>query len=336
MNASLKKSRSAHGAAIGDRFAHIATSTSGAHLMGRAANGIRFRFLHCTAGVLAMLGGAMCLFLAAALPVRAASADPALDEGVSAYVDGDFSHALEVLTPLATAGNGRAQGILGQLYQGKTGVPRDTAKALQWARKSAAQNDPDGEMALSNLYLAGDGVPKDEAQALALIHRAVAQNNAEAKLRLGLMYINGQGVARDPAIARLWMSASAKQHYFAAQVILGRVVLNEGTRLDAGLPIGGDASADAALPPLAASIKQAAQAGDAKAQLALGRSLYAQGLSTGADVTDALPWVEKAAASGDAMAQFAAGALYIDGTHGIPYNDAKARAWFEKGLAQLP
>jgi TPR repeat protein len=285
---------------------------------------------------IAALACAMCLLLAAALPVRAASAEPSLDEGVSAYVDGDFSHALEVLTPLAAGGDGRAQGILAQLYQGKTGVPRDTAKALEWARKSVAQKDPDGEIALSFLYLTGDGVPKDEVQAVALMRRAAAQNNAEAKLRLGIMYLDGQGVARDPVLAWLWMSASAKQHLFGAQVILGRVVLNEGTRLGADLPIGGDARAEAVLPPLSASIRKAAQAGDAKAQLALGRSLYAHGLSTGGDVTDALPWVEKAAASGNVRAQFAAGALYIDGTHGIPYDNAAARAWFEKGAARLP
>jgi TPR repeat protein len=264
------------------------------------------------------------------------SAEPAVEEGISAYADGDFTQALALLTSPANAGNARAQGILAQLYLGKTGVPHDAAQALQWARKSAAQNDPDGEIALSSLYLSGDGVPKDEAQAVVLIRRAIAQDNAEAKLRLGLMYIDGQGVPRDPAQARQWIGASAKQHYFAAQVILGRVVLNEGTRLGARLPIGGDASADAELAPLAASVKQAAQAGDAKAQLAFGRSLYAQGLLKGADVGEALGWVEKAASSGDAMAQFAAGALYIDGTHGIPYNNDKARAWFDIGVAQLP
>jgi TPR repeat protein len=44
----------------------------------------------------------------------------------------------------------------------------------QWARKSAAQNDPGGEIVLSSLYLSRDGVAKNEVQAVVLIHRAIA------------------------------------------------------------------------------------------------------------------------------------------------------------------
>lgn len=260
----------------------------------------------------------------------------ALEEGNTAYEYGDYERALALFTPLAKKGNAQAQAMLAQLYLGQPGVPRDEEQAVQWARLSAAQNDVSGLMVLSDIYLEGDGVAKDEAQAVSYLRRAVEFNSAEAKLRLGLMYLEGQGVERDPAQARQWMIAAAKQDFFAAQVILGRVVLNEGSKLGASLPLGDAESPEADTPPVSATTRQAASAGNAAAQLALGQALYAKGLREGGDVVDALAWVEKSAASGHTMAQFAAGALYTDGSHGIAYDAGRAMTWFKKGLQQLP
>ncbi len=268
-------------------------------------------------------------------PAAAIDAD-ALEYADSEFERGEYAHALELLTPFAQRGNGHAQAMLAKIYLGQTGVPRNEALAKQWAEKSAAQDHPDGLILLSSMYLNGDGVPKDATQAMALIRRGVALDNAQAKAQLGLMFVNGIGTETDLAEGRKWITASAKQGHFGAQVALGRLVLNEGTRLGASVPIGGSASAEAQLPPVSASVKQAAEAGDAAAQLALGRALYTQALFVSGDVDQALPWLEKSAASGNAMAQFAAGALYIDGTHGVPYNAARAQEWFNKGVAQLP
>lgn len=260
----------------------------------------------------------------------------ALEEGNTAYEYGDYERALALFTPLAKKGNAQAQAMLAQLYLGQPGVPRDEEQAVQWARLSAEQNDVSGLMVLSDIYLEGDGVTKDEVQAITYLRRAVELDSAEAKLRLGLMYLEGQGVERNPEQARQWIIAAAKQDFFAAQVILGRVVLNEGSKLGAGLPLGDEESPQADTPPVSAATRQAATAGDREAQLAVGRALYAKGLREGGDVVDALAWVEKAATSGHTMAQFAAGALYTDGSHGIPYDVTRALSWFAKGLKQLP
>jgi TPR repeat protein len=267
------------------------------------------------------------------------SAASVVADGKAIYEYGDYARALKMFTPLAEQGNGQAQAMVALIYQGQKGqmaVPRDEAKASQWAHKSAAQNTPEGLILLSIMYLTGNCVVQDEAQGLALMRRAVALDSAEAKLRLGLLYMEGIHIARDPVQGRRWITASAKQGFFRAQVALGRLVLNEGTRLGVKLPYGGDATPDANLPPATAAMKQAAQAGDAQAQLDLGRALYIQALREGRDVPDALPWIEKAAASGNAMAQFAAGALYVDGMHGVPASDSQASEWFAKGVAQLP
>jgi TPR repeat protein len=262
--------------------------------------------------------------------------DGVLEQADSDASRGEYAHALTLLTPLATRGDGRAQARLANIYLGHLGAPHDAALALQWAQKSVAQNSPDGLILLSQMYLEGDGVPGDAAQAMALIRRAVALDSAEAKARLGVMIIHGQGTASDPVAGRKWLMAASKQGLFGAQVWLGRVVLNEGTGLGASLPIGGAESPDAKVPSVPAKLRKAAEAGDAAAQLAVGRGLYAHALRKGGDVVDALPWIEKSATSGNIMAQFAAGALYVDGTHGVPDDRVKAQAWFAKGVAQLP
>jgi TPR repeat protein len=261
--------------------------------------------------------------------------DIALEGADNEFEQGEYQNALKSFEPLATKGNGHAQVMLAQIYLGQTGVPRDVARALQWVQKAVAQNYPQGLILLSIMYLKGDGVPEDPVQGLALIRRAVALDSAEAKLQLGMMFLQGLGVKKDPLEARNWVMASARQGLFGAQVVLGRLVLNEGTRLGANLPVGGDPSAAAKHAPVSSAVRKAAEAGDAEAQLTLGRALYAKALVVGGDVVEAQPWVEKSAISGNAMANFAAGALYVDGTHGVPYDANQAHTWFDKGMAQL-
>jgi TPR repeat protein len=273
--------------------------------------------------------------------------DIALDQADNHFDQGEYKDAVALFEPLATKGNGHGQVMLARIYLGQKEaapdselasqvVPRDATLALRWVQKSVDQEFPDGLMLLSAMYLKGDGVPRDPARGLALIRRAVALDSAGAKFQLGMMFLQGLGVEKDPLEARKWIEASAKQGFFGAQLVLGRLALNEGTALGVNLPIAGDPSAQAARAPLPAAVRKAAEAGDADAQLALGRALYAKALVVGGDVVEAQPWIEKSAASGNVMAQFAAGALYIDGTHGVPHSANQAQAWFDKGVAQLP
>ncbi len=258
----------------------------------------------------------------------------ALHRADNNFEQGQYQDAIALFEPLATKGNGHAQVMLANIYLGQKGVPYQPALATQWARKAANQEYPEGLMLLSRMYLQGDGAPKDPAQARALIQRAVALDSAEAKGRLGVMFLNGMGVERNPEQARKWLNASAKQGFFGAQVVLGRLALHEGTQLGIELPFW--RTEKARRPPVSAEVRRAAEAGDAAAQLELGRSIYAQAVAAGDKVVEAQPWIEKSAANGNVMAQFAAGALYIDDKHGVPYSAPKAQAWFDKGVAQLP
>ena len=63
------------------------------------------------------------------------------DEGVAAYVRGDYETAFREMLPLADQGDAAAQYNLGYMYEIGEGVPQDYVQALKWYRKAAEQGD---------------------------------------------------------------------------------------------------------------------------------------------------------------------------------------------------
>ena len=78
--------------------------------------------------------------------------------------------------------------------------------------------------------------------------------------------------------------------------------------------------------------KPLAEAGDARAQAALG-SLYIQGEGIAADYGEALKWTRRAALQGDVTGQFNMGTLYAGGL-GVARDYAAAARWFARAAAQ--
>lgn len=62
-----------------------------------------------------------------------------LEKGIGAFSKGNYILALELLLPLARAGNAKAQCYLGSMYQGGLGVPVDGQQAVKWFLMSAEQ-----------------------------------------------------------------------------------------------------------------------------------------------------------------------------------------------------
>lgn len=267
----------------------------------------------------------------------AAEEQDTLAQGDAAFERGDYAHALELYKPLAERGNGYAQAMLSRIYAGQPGMPTDNARALEWAHAGADRGDPEGLLALASLHYAGDVLPKDLPKAADLVEQAANTGHASAQAELGRMYAQGEGREQSATVAREWLSMAAKQGQWNAQILLGRLTLNEGTSLGADLPMPNIPSEDARRAPVPEAVVQSAQAGDADAKLEVARDLYAAALRDVTDVPqEVVDLVEQAAASGHVMAQFAAGALHTDGFHGIPNDPAAAKAWFDKGVAQLP
>jgi TPR repeat protein len=105
----------------------------------------------------------------------------AKDDGIAAFDRGDYTVALNKLSPLAQNG------------------------------------DIDAESKLGAMYANGKGGVKDLNKAFELISKAAAQGNAHAQYGLGVMYDNGMGVAQDLDKAKEWYEKAAAQGNAKAQ-----------------------------------------------------------------------------------------------------------------------
>ena len=81
-----------------------------------------------------------------------------------------------------------------------------------------------------------------------------------------------------------------------------------------------------------AGLKQKAESGDARSQLALAR-MYYNGDDVTKDYAKAVEWYQKAAEQGNAMAQYNLGMMYQKG-EGVTKDAAKAEEWLKKAAAQ--
>lgn len=100
----------------------------------------------------------------------------------------------------------------------------------------------------------------------------------------------------------------------------------------AGVAGKGAGSSNLAGADALAALERAAAAGDAGAQLSLGRH-FLDGNSSDRDPVRALQWLRQAAAHGDAEAEFALGKAIADGI-GTPRDSMASREWYEKAAAQ--
>ncbi len=104
-----------------------------------------------------------------------------------------------------------AQYNLGFLYRNGHGVPQDYAKALQWYRKAAEQENAKAQFFLGLMYGNGLGVPQDYARAVGWWRKAAEHGYANAQFFLGLMYREGQVVPQDYAQAHRWYNLAASR-----------------------------------------------------------------------------------------------------------------------------
>ena len=80
------------------------------------------------------------------------SVGPALagpdEAGADAFSRGDYANAIQLLRPVADAGDPEAQVMLADIYYEGRGVPKDYAQAVDWFRKAADQGAPLGQFYL--------------------------------------------------------------------------------------------------------------------------------------------------------------------------------------------
>ncbi len=158
--------------------------------------------------------------LIAALALVCATAVPAaadLEGGLAAYQRGDYATALDLLAPLAQAGNADAQLRLGRMFYTGTGVAQDFVTAASWLHKAAEAGLGEAQHGLGRLYYNGEGVPQDFAEAARWYRSAAALGVAEAMDNLASLYLRGEGVPQDFAEAARWYLAGAERGRAEAQ-----------------------------------------------------------------------------------------------------------------------
>ena len=151
----------------------------------------------------------VCLVLG--LGARAES----LEDGYTAWNEGDYSTALDEWLPLAQAGDVDAQGALGFMYYNGQGVPLDYQQAFVWYRRAAAQGSALAQNNLAIMYANGNGVQRDDARALMWFNLAAiamesetARNSAMENRDTFAKHIRSDQIERAQAMA--WRCQQAK------------------------------------------------------------------------------------------------------------------------------
>ena len=151
----------------------------------------------------------------------------------------------------AKQGNSDAQFDVASMYQNGRGVKPDLARATEWYKKSAAQQNPQAvsrlklleeneerfkkvqaqadkgnaasQYKLGKMYTEGTGVNIDYARATAAFQSSAEQGYTKAEYKLGLHYYEGTGIRQDRKAAYKWFKAAASQNHPAAQYYLGKM-----------------------------------------------------------------------------------------------------------------
>ena len=126
-------------------------------------------------------------------------------DGVDAYIKGDYKTAFKEWQPLADQGDADAQYNLGLMYGNGRGVLKDDKQAVKWYRKAADQSVAEAQYNLGWMYANGKGVLKDDKEAVKWYRKAADQGFAEAQYSLGWMYASGKGVLKDMTKAKYWI-----------------------------------------------------------------------------------------------------------------------------------
>lgn len=239
-----------------------------------------------------LLGLLLLLFIA---PTVSADADP-LDQAKTFIEEQRFAEALDLIVPLADAGNADAQNVLAIVYAEGWGVDPDMDKAREWFERAAAGGSARAAYNLAGMYATGRGVDKDCDKALEILHAAAETDDPVAQVNIGSLYAEGSECTPqnfDEAIR--WYRMAADQDDPVAQHSMGAFYAN------------GQGVAQSYATAMAWYRKAAAQ-GYADSQASLGW-MYFAGQGVAADVDTACEWFALAAAQGHEMASQCLGAI---------------------------
>lgn len=212
-----------------------------------------------------------------------------------------------------------AMTLIGELYRGGLGLPRDLERAREWYALAAGLGDPHAEFALGEIAL--EGTPPDmeteqetaqsRADARGHFRRAAEAGHAAAAYNLALLLFEDDDAAPQGEVVR-WLRQAVDADIPAAQYLLA-VLYRDGTGVDA------DAARATAL------LHRAARNGHVPAMLEYGIAVF-NGAGVAPDEARAATWLRRAAWHGDALARNRLALLYAAG-RGVEADRVEAAAW---------
>lgn len=195
------------------------------------------------------------------------------------YAIKNFQEAHSECLKAARAGDAKAQHHLADIAL----ISKEQDAALHWARQSAEQDHPAGQLLLADLLQRSGS----EAEALQLLRKAADQGLAEADYRIGQAYLTGQGADADPAEAIRFFERAAQNNHVQAQLQLADLYSRSE---------GADQT------KARAWLTRAAEQESAEAQFKLGLS-YHEGRGGPADNREAYIWLSRAMLNGNENAR---------------------------------
>jgi TPR repeat protein len=132
------------------------------------------------------------------------NSDIDFSSGMSAFEAKHFSRAMQLLFPLALAGDLDAQHRVAIMFQNGLGVAPNPEGAFKWMRSAAQGGHGLAQHGLGFMYLEGDCAEQDGEQALHWFTLAAEQGLAGSQTTIAMMYEEGRGVEKDLAKAKQW------------------------------------------------------------------------------------------------------------------------------------
>lgn len=223
------------------------------------------------------------------------------EDASTAYLAKDYVKALSLIKPLAEKGEAGAQFALAAMYDQGKGVRQDTAKAIEWYRKSSDQGNLAAHIQLGLLYK-DPGEYQDLQKSAIYIEKAAGQGDADSMYLTGFNYETGSGVPPNGQKAFVWYKKAAElgdrdsQNKIGDAYYIGEVVAQN-------------------FESSSFWYQKAADQGQAESQKNLGIA-YSFGFGVKQDKPLARSWFRKAALQGNDHAQFYLGSMYASGAGG--------------------
>ncbi len=184
-----------------------------------------------------------------------ATADSGADSaaGRAAFQAADYRTALQLLRPLAEAGDADAAMLVGGMAENGWGLPRSDAAAGRWYKLAADQGRAEALERLADFADGGRGMPADRRLAYALYQRAAAGGSARARGRIGEMALHGRGRGANVPEALAWLRQAAAADDPEALSLLDELALQ---RRSEPVPAGTVAPSDPSAARIAEQVRR--------------------------------------------------------------------------------